>query len=136
LNLPSWLYSMGTVLLFLLVNIEIADYFSTPGHALRFNFSASFGQNMTYSLAWALFAFALLVVGFRWKNSATRYAGMGLLVVTLIKLFLYDLWQLGGLHRIGSLVGLAVVLIVASFFYQRFLTAQSPQAKPPPPPNP
>ena len=36
---------------------------------------------------------------------------LGMLVVTLLKLFLHDLWRLGGLYRIGSLVGLALVLM-------------------------
>jgi uncharacterized membrane protein len=125
ISVPPILYALGTILLFLLVNIEIADYFSAPGQRLTFNFSASFAQDTAYSLAWALFAFILLTIGFKLKNSATRFAGMGLLVVTLIKLFLHDLWRLGGLHRIGSLVGLAVVLIVVSFIYQRFLSSES-----------
>src|SRR5688572_10222671 len=131
-NTPPLLYALGTVLLFLLVNIEIADFFSGPGSRLVFNFSTSFAQDMTYSLAWGLFAFALLAVGFRINNAPTRYCGMGLLVFTLAKLFLHDLWRLGGMHRIGSLIGLAVVLIVVSFIYQRFLSqprAQSASAQ-------
>ena len=44
--------------------------------------------------------------------------GMGLLVFTVAKLFLHDLWRLGGMHRIGSLIGLAVVLIVVSSIFQ------------------
>ena len=48
---------------------------------------------------------------------------MALLVVTLLKLFLHDLWRLGGLSRVGSLVGLAVVLLVVSLIYQRFLAS-------------
>ena len=124
-NVPPVLYTLGTVLLFLLVNIQIADSFSGAGAQLTFNFSGAFAQDMAYSLAWALFAFALLSVGFRLKNSPTRYAGMGLLVMTLCKLFLHDLWRLGGLYRIGSLIGLAAVLIVVSFIYQRFLSANA-----------
>ena len=132
MNVPPLLYSLGAVLLFLLLNIEIADYFSGPGSRLVFNFSASFAQDMTYSLAWGLFAFALLAVGFKINNAHTRYCGMGLLVLTLAKLFLHDLWRLGGMYRIGSLIGLAVVLIVVSFIYQRFLSqprAQSANAQ-------
>jgi hypothetical protein len=122
INLPPFLYTLGTALFFLLVNIEIADFFSGPGTRLTFNFSSSFGQDMAYSLAWGLFAFALLAVGFKIKNAPTRYAGMGLLVLTIFKLFLHDLWRLGGLHRVGSLIGLAIVLIAVSFIYQRFLS--------------
>jgi uncharacterized membrane protein len=124
-NVQPWLFSLGTILLFLLVNIEIADFFSPPGGRLLFNFSASLPQDMTYSLAWALFAFAIVGVGFRLKHAGTRYAGVGLLVATLIKLFLHDLWRLGGLYRIGSLVGLAIVLILVSLIYQRFLSAEA-----------
>jgi hypothetical protein len=122
INLPPLFYGLGTVLAFLLVNIEIADFFSGPGTKLTFNFSSSFAQDMVYSLAWGLFAFALLAVGFKINNAPTRYCGMGLLVLTIFKLFLHDLWRLGGLYRIGSLIGLAIVLIAVSFIYQRFLT--------------
>jgi uncharacterized membrane protein len=121
-NLPPILASLGTILAFLLLNIEIADYFST-GRTLTFQFSGNLAQDMTYSLAWALFAFGLLAIGFRIGQAPARYAGMGLLVATTLKLFLHDLWRLGGLYRIGSLIGLAVVLIVVSFLYQRFLSA-------------
>jgi uncharacterized membrane protein len=131
LDVRPLLFGLGTVLAFALVNIEIADCFSPAGGRLRFSFSAGPGQNMTYSLAWALFAFVLLAVGFKIRNAPTRYAGMGLLVVTLLKVFLHDLWKLGGLYRVGSLVGLAVVLIVVSFIFQRFLSADAVKVKVP-----
>jgi hypothetical protein len=124
-NASVVLYSLGVVLAFLLLNIEIADYFSGAGARLTFNFSSNFAQDMTYSLAWALFAFVLLAVGFKINNAGTRYAGMGLLIATLLKLFLHDLWRLGGLYRIGSLIGLAVVLMLVSFIYQRFLSTDA-----------
>ena len=77
-----------------------------------------------------MFALVLLGIGL-WKNiTAARYAGLALLVVTLVKLFLHDLWRLGGLFRIGSLIGLAVVLMVVSFIYQRFLSAQAGKEEP------
>ena len=36
---------------------------SAPGAALTFDFSDYFGRDMTYSIAWALFALGLLVYG-------------------------------------------------------------------------
>ncbi len=123
--MPPLLYTLGAVLAFLLLNVEIADSFSPPGEGLTFRFSANFGQDMTYSLGWALFAFGMLAIGFRLKNAPSRYAGMALLIVTLLKLFLHDVWRLGGMFRIGSLFGLAVVLLVVSLIYQRFLSAES-----------
>jgi hypothetical protein len=122
-NVPSILAGLGTVLAFLLLNIEIADYFSEPGSTLTFQFSGNFARDMTYSIAWALFALALLVYGILKKIPAARYAAMGLLCVTLLKLFFHDLAQLGQLYRIGAFIGVAVVAMLASFAYQKFFSA-------------
>jgi uncharacterized membrane protein len=114
------LNSLGAVLTFLLLNIEIADYFSI-GPTLTFSFSGNIARDMTYSIAWALYAFVLLLIGMRKQTRWVRYAGVALLVATLGKLFLHDLNTLSPLYRIGAFIGVAVVLIVASFVYQRFL---------------
>jgi uncharacterized membrane protein len=123
-NALPLLYALGTVLAFLLVNIEIADYFSTSGAAaLTFEFSGNFARDMSYSIAWALFALLLLIVGIRKRTAPVRYASLGLLGVTVIKLFLHDLSQLDQLYRISAFVVVAVIAILASFLYQRFLGA-------------
>jgi Predicted membrane protein (DUF2339) len=123
-NVRPLLYSLGAVLAFFSVNIEIADYFSTPGlAALTFQFSGNFARDMTYSIAWALFALLLLIVGIRKRTAATRYAGLAMLSVTIVKLFFHDLSQLDQLYRIGAFIAVAVIAILASFLYQRFLAA-------------
>jgi uncharacterized membrane protein len=127
---PTLLCSLGAVLTFLLLNIEIADYFSI-GPTLTFSFSGNFARDMTYSIAWALYAFALLLIGMRQKTRWVRYSGVALLVVTLAKLFLHDLGNLSQLYRIGAFIGVAIILIVASFVYQRFLVPK--QNSPPEP---
>ena len=131
INSPPILAALGTVLAFLLLNIEIADYFSPPGSTLTFQFSGDFARDMTYSIAWALFALVLLVAGILKKIPAARYAAMALLCVTLVKLFFHDLAQLAQLYRIGAFVGVAVIAMLASFAYQKFFsaTAKPPEAK-------
>jgi uncharacterized membrane protein len=117
---------LGTVLAFLLLNIEIADKFTTPGSYVKvFEFSADFDRDMTYSIAWALFGLILLVFGIAKKLKAVRYASLALIGVTLLKLFLRDLNQLGQLQRIGAFVSVAVVLLVSSFLYQRFVAGEA-----------
>jgi len=123
-NVRPLLYTLGSVLAFLIVNIEIADYFSTPGAAaLTFQFSGNFARDMSYSIAWALFALLLLIIGMRKRAAPARYAGLGLLGVTVVKLFFHDLSQLDQLYRIGAFIVVAVIAILASFLYQRFLAA-------------
>jgi hypothetical protein len=117
------LAGLGIVLAFLLLNIEIADYFSAPGSTLTFQFSGNFARDMSYSIAWALFALGLLVYGIVKNISIARYAAMGLLCATLIKLFFHDLAQLAQLYRIGAFISVAAIAMLASFAYQKFYSA-------------
>jgi len=121
-DVPKWLFSFATILAFLLVNIEVADAFS-QGARIDFQLKLSRGQDLTYSLAWAAFSFILLIVGIWTKRRGARIASIGLMAVTIVKVFLYDLIDLGGLYRVGSLLGLAVALMMVSFLYQKFLSA-------------
>ena len=119
-NAPAVLYTLGTILTFILMNVEIADFFST-GTYLKFNFTGGLGQSMTYSIAWSLFALALVITGIMKQLGPVRYAAIGLIGVTLIKLFFYDLRNLDQLYRISAFIGVAIVLITASALYQKWV---------------
>jgi uncharacterized membrane protein len=122
ISAPSLLNALGTALVFLLVNIEIADFFSEPGSStLTFQFSGSLGRDMTYTIAWALFALMLLAFGLVKQSRGARYAGVALMVLALLKLYFQDLANLNQLYRIGTLAVVAVIAIIASLLYQRFL---------------
>ena len=119
---PPLLNALGTVLAFILLNIEIADYFTPVGtHTLTWQFSGNFARDMSYTIAWALFALGLLIAGIWRKSKVARYAAITLLSVALLKLFFHDLAQLAQLYRIGALFAVAVIAILASLAYQRFL---------------
>jgi uncharacterized membrane protein len=124
IHIPPLLYSLGTILAFLLMNIEIADLFS-PGFALKFQITGDLARGMTYSIAWALFALGLLVAGILKQTRTARYAAIALIGVTLVKLFFFDLSQLEQLYRIGAFIGVAVVLIAASTLYQKWIARKT-----------
>jgi uncharacterized membrane protein len=122
--------AMGTILLFVLLNIEIADYYST-GTALTFNFlSSSLAQELTYTISWAIFAVAMLIAGIVLHARAARVAALLLLLVTILKCFLHDLARLGGLYRVASLLGLAMALVVVGVLLQKYVMVK-PAAPPP-----
>ncbi|HEX3578796.1 MAG TPA: DUF2339 domain-containing protein [Thermoanaerobaculia bacterium] len=111
----------GAILLFLLVNIEIADFYST-GPTLTFNFlSSSLAQDLTYTIGWALFAVAMLIAGLVLHSRASRVAAIVLLLVTVLKCFLHDLARLGGLYRVASLLGLTISLLLVGVLLQKFV---------------
>jgi hypothetical protein len=121
IRVPPLLNSLGTVLAFLLLNIEIADFFSVPGaRVLTFEFSGNFARDMSYTIAWSLFALGLLLMSIWKRTAAGRYAALALIGVAVVKLFFHDLARLGALHRIGALFAVAIIAIVASLAYQRF----------------
>jgi len=126
-NLRGLLLSLGTALVFLLMNYEIADFYTSPTatvHVLRFG--DSFARDMVTTIAWSLFALALLSLGIWKKTAEVRYTGIALLVVALAKLFLHDLANIGNIYRVGALMIVAVIALAASYLYQRFLQEDQP----------
>lgn len=114
LPLRSIFLGLAAFLLFLLVNLLIADYFS-PGSRE----GAGLARAMAYSLAWSVFGLGLLWAGMRTGAPVARLAGLGLLGVVLVKVLLHDLVRLHALYRVGALIGVACILILSSFLYQR-----------------
>ena len=115
------------ILLFLLLNIEIADFYAEgPTFALRFG--TRLEQDLTYTIGWLVFGLGLLAVGIATRSRGARLTALALVAVTACKGFLYDLSRLGGLYRVASFVGLAVALALVSLALQKFVL--SPKEKP------
>lgn len=123
LNLRGLFCALGGILLFLLLNIEIADAFQPRGSpSIAFEFEGNFARDMTYTISWALFALGLLGLGIWKRQRHIRYPGLGLLAVALLKLFLHDLANIESIYRIGALIVVAIIALAASYLYQRFLS--------------
>jgi uncharacterized membrane protein len=121
-RMPPALGTLGTLFLFFLLNVEIADYFSEgPTLAFRFAGGRSLVEDMTYSLGWGGFGIGLLVAGIVLKQRPARIGALAVVLLTIGKVFLHDLWALGSLYRVGSIVGLAIALLGVSFLTQRFI---------------
>ncbi|MGH9307779.1 MAG: DUF2339 domain-containing protein, partial [Vicinamibacterales bacterium] len=113
----------GVILLFILLNIEIADYYAV-GPEITFRFGATVSQDLTYTIGWLAFGMLLLAGGIYLRNRPGRIAAVALIAVTTFKCFLYDLKSLEGLYRVGSFVGLAVALALVSLALQKYVLAK------------
>lgn len=126
-RLSTLLSAAGGVLLFLLLNIEIADFFST-GPTLTFSFlsgRATLAEGLTYTLGWGIFALALLVTGIAARSRGTRIAAIALLVLTVLKGFLLDSSALSGLYRVASYLVLAMCLLAVAVLIQKFVLVRT-----------
>ena len=85
-------------------------------------------QDLTYTIGWLAFGMLLLAAGIYAKNRPARITAVALIAVTTCKGFLYDLWSLGGLYRVGSLVGVALSLALVSLVLKKYVLSKAKDA--------
>lgn len=72
------------------------------------------------SIIWGAYALGLIFIGIIQKKKHLRISAIVLFVVTLIKLFFYDLSSLSTISKTIVLVLLGVLLLIASFLYNKY----------------
>jgi uncharacterized membrane protein len=115
---------MATVLVlaFLLLTLEIRQAFhGTSLNAGPNSGASSIAERYSYSAAWILFGAVLLVLGILRKVKALRYASLAVMLLSVGKVFLYDMSNLTDLYRVFSFLGLGVSLLALAWVYQRFV---------------
>jgi uncharacterized membrane protein len=77
-------------------------------------------EQLSLSASWLFFSIVLMLWGI-WKRTRNlRIMSIVLFGVAILKIFIYDLSFLDTLYRIGSFVGLGVILLSVSYLYQRY----------------
>ena len=71
------------------------------------------------SVLWAVAGVGALVAGLLGDDRMLRRGALVLLAVTATKVFLYDLSSLTSLYRVGSLIGLGLLLLCGAFAWQK-----------------
>jgi uncharacterized membrane protein len=107
----------AVVLALLYLSLEVRTFFHGPvltGYT-------SDAEQYTYSAVWLVFGVLLLVIGVVLQARSVRFASAAVVVLTVLKVFLFDLGNLAGIYQALSLLGLGVVLMGIGWFYQRLL---------------
>jgi uncharacterized membrane protein len=115
----------GIFVVFAWLNLAVLDWFAA-GPELTLHLAHVPACDLTLSIVWALYALALLGFGMAGGSVALRWLSLSFLVLTIGKVFLYDLGQLKDLYRVASLVGLAISLLLVSLLYQKFVFRKTP----------
>ena len=77
---------------------------------------ASWLAQAAVSITWAIAGVAAMLFGNRRASRSVWMAGAGLLAVVVLKLFIVELADRGGLYRIVSFIGVGVLLLVVGYF--------------------
>jgi uncharacterized membrane protein len=115
--LPA-LGALCLVLVMTYLTLETKRLFQGPFMVAR---SLSNGENYAYSAVWLAAALVLFLVGIRLSQKHVRYAGLGVIILVVLKVFLLDMSGLEGLLRIASFIGLGLSLVGIGWLYQRFV---------------
>lgn len=99
------------IVTFTVLNMEVAGYFYDYARPARF---------AAISVLWALFALALMILGFARSAATLRRCSLVLFAVTLLKVFLWDMAHVSTPYRIISFLVVGILLIGASYLYHRF----------------
>ena len=95
--------------------------------------NAELAMQMMLSATWAAYAAALTAAGIRRRYAPVRYLAIVVFGATVLKVFLVDFSQLDSVYRIASSVVLGLLLLAASYLYQRQSEPGAADAPPPPP---
>jgi uncharacterized membrane protein len=109
-------YFTGHCVLLFGLTLEVIDWASrsTPSQSI-----ASV-ETVSISVLFGLYAVVLIILGVATRTALNRIAGLALIGLVIVKLYLFDVWQLERVYRISAFVALGVLLIGTSFLYSRF----------------
>ncbi len=90
-------------------------------------------EQYMYSTVWLAFGIVVLAVGFFLRSQPARLLALGVIALTIAKVFIVDTASISGIFRALSVIGLGVVLLGIGWLYQRLLYPRVPV--PPPAPS-
>ena len=111
----------ASVLVFVFVTLQVRHFYWGSEMELTRETLPTGAEIYSYSAIWIVYALALLALGIVQRSAFWRYSSLAVLIVTVLKVFLYDMSDLTGLYRVASFVGLGLTLIAIGHVYRRFV---------------
>jgi len=114
----SWIMAGASVLFFSVEFFHLTVWINGATEA-----NWRYWQNLYYkaglSIIWGICAFVMMWLGMKYKFSTLRIISLTLILITLAKLFLYDIRNIPPGGKIAAFILLGVLLLIISFMYQR-----------------
>lgn len=71
-------------------------------------------------IIWAVLFCGFIFAGLKKNIPELNKIGFSLLGITILKLYLYDVWQMDNVSRIIAFIILGIILLLSSFMFQKF----------------
>lgn len=77
-------------------------------------------ETVSLSILWAVYAVILVALGVVLRFALNRVMGLVLIGIVVLKLYVFDVWQLARVFRITAFVALGALLLATSYLYSRY----------------
>ena len=77
-------------------------------------------ETIAMTILFGIYAVILVGAGVAARSAINRLAGLGLIGIVILKLYLFDVWQLSRPYQISAFVVLGILLLATSFLYSHF----------------
>lgn len=101
------------------VKLYASNTVSIPALNLEIDKITSITHKAGYTVLWGIFSFAMMFFGMKKNLQVMRLIALILFLITIVKLLVFDLYNISELGRIIAFIALGIILLIVSFMYQR-----------------
>jgi hypothetical protein len=117
-----WLALAGGVIALYGFSVGIVDAFQARVDGAASVAELRWQSQVALSVVWAVLGGVAVAAGLVREVAPLRVFGLGLLALTTVKVFLYDLSSLDAVYRVLSFIVLGILLLLSAYAYRRFGT--------------
>jgi uncharacterized membrane protein len=112
---------VATVLIILTLSVEVVHLWVLQSFQIGFSIQdiATRADKVALPIIWSICSLILMLLGMRHKNKTLRIISLTLFSLTIVKLFLYDISNVGQGGKIAAFIILGIILLIVSFMYQK-----------------
>jgi uncharacterized membrane protein len=112
---PYWLLGASALFLLTCVVLRTAHHWAGIPYTLDRLFASMLVQ-ASLSILWAIAALSLMITGHARQRRDMWMVGAALIALVVAKLFLVELFNVGGLPRVVSFIGVGILLLIVGYF--------------------
>lgn len=116
----NWFYGIIAIFGCVIATVEM-EQIITFGFGNKYELHLIYKHISTegYTILWGVYSFVLMLIGMRFKNRLLRVLALFMFLITLIKLFVFDIREISDAGKIVAFISLGILLLVISFLYQK-----------------
>jgi len=110
-----------TVIVVFTLSAETVNIWITQAYQVGFDIHglATKPNKVVLPIIWSICSLLLMLLGMRHRIKTLRIISLALFSLTIIKLFVYDISNVGQGGKIAAFIILGVILLIVSFMYQK-----------------